>query len=297
MVGIGFDRALAIAGFILAILLVVLDKAGKLRGPVLFCLLAIAAAMTLPLVFSIPWVAEKTGAELFARCTLMVSVVGVLYSLLCVWISGDVLHPNEEPTASRSPASSAPVPSPSTSGGDAPTGSKPDHSHKSIGAPSPPSSTVPRQTPLPQIISAPNGIAIGGGTVTNPTVNNYGPPQRQLTKDERDRFVAYLRPLCPFEVVIRGIPGNAESMEYADQIAAAITDAGCTRGRTPFLIDTAASYGIQIAIHDINDIPPAADALAGAFTEAGIKFSSVAGDPVKPKEVNVMVNLNGSKPQ
>jgi hypothetical protein len=31
------------------------------------------------------------------------------------------------------------------------------------------------QAPAPQV-SAPNGIAIGGGTVTNPTVNNFGPP-------------------------------------------------------------------------------------------------------------------------
>jgi hypothetical protein len=31
---INFDRTLAVAGFILSIVLVVLDKAGKLRGPV-----------------------------------------------------------------------------------------------------------------------------------------------------------------------------------------------------------------------------------------------------------------------
>ena len=32
-----------------------------------------------------------------------------------------------------------------------------------------------------QVISAPNGIAIGGGTVNNPTVNNYGPPLPHVT--------------------------------------------------------------------------------------------------------------------
>lgn len=31
------------------------------------------------------------------------------------------------------------------------------------------------QEPRPPLISAPNGIAIGGGNVTNPTVNNFGP--------------------------------------------------------------------------------------------------------------------------
>lgn len=33
----------------------------------------------------------------------------------------------------------------------------------------------------PSVISAPNGIAIGGGTVTNPTVNNYGPLEAEFT--------------------------------------------------------------------------------------------------------------------
>jgi hypothetical protein len=88
MAGINFDRGLAIAGFILAI--VVLDPAGQLRGPVLFGLLAVAAAMTLPLVFSVPWVAGKSGPELFARRALMVCLVGVAYSLVCVWITGNI---------------------------------------------------------------------------------------------------------------------------------------------------------------------------------------------------------------
>lgn len=94
---VSFDRGLAIAGSILAIVLVVLDKAGKLRGPVLFGLLAIAAAMTLPLVFSVPWVAQTSGTDLFARRLLMVCLVGTVYSLLCVWIAGDMQHIREEP--------------------------------------------------------------------------------------------------------------------------------------------------------------------------------------------------------
>jgi hypothetical protein len=160
---------------------------------------------------------------------------------------------------------------------------------------SPPQNTAP-PTPPPNIF-APNGIAIGGGAVTNPTVNNYGPPQRQLTTDEREKFISYLRPFCPFEVVVRPIPGNAESMEYADQIVKAITEAGCTLGRTPFLIDTGVSYGIEIAIHDIKDIPLGANVLAGAFNAAGIKFRSVAGVVVPPNAVYVAVNLNDTRPR
>jgi hypothetical protein len=60
----------------LALVLIVLDKAGKLRGSVLFWLLAVAAAMTLPLAFSVPWVADQSGLELFARRMLMFFFVG-----------------------------------------------------------------------------------------------------------------------------------------------------------------------------------------------------------------------------
>jgi hypothetical protein len=35
-----------------------------------------------------------------------------------------------------------------------------------------------------QINSAPNGIAIGGGNVTSPTVNNFGPTERHLSIDQ-----------------------------------------------------------------------------------------------------------------
>jgi hypothetical protein len=44
-----FDRILGILGIVSAIVLVVLDKAGKLKGPVLFGLLGVAALMTLPI--------------------------------------------------------------------------------------------------------------------------------------------------------------------------------------------------------------------------------------------------------
>jgi hypothetical protein len=51
-----------------------------------------------------------------------------------------------------------------------------------------PEESVPASIPAPQqpspIISAPNGIAIGGGLVANPTVNNFGPPPAHLSYTE-----------------------------------------------------------------------------------------------------------------
>ncbi|MFZ3245595.1 MAG: hypothetical protein WA185_11015 [Candidatus Acidiferrales bacterium] len=43
-----------------------------------------------------------------------------------------------------------------------------------------------------QIVSAPNGIAVGGGTVSNPTVNNFGPRQRQLTPSQENLILSMI---------------------------------------------------------------------------------------------------------
>ena len=79
---------LAIGGGILAIMLIVMDKAGKLKGPMLFVLLAFAACMALPLCFSASWVTrENASIAIFARRMLMVFAVGLIYAALCVWIT------------------------------------------------------------------------------------------------------------------------------------------------------------------------------------------------------------------
>jgi len=57
---------------------------------------------------------------------------------------------------------------------------------------------APATPPPPtQIISAPNGIAIGGGTVSNPIVNNFAPPMRSLTDAQQSN------PLHRFERRVR----------------------------------------------------------------------------------------------
>lgn len=83
-----FDRILGIAGLVLAIVLVVLDKAGKLRGPILLVLLGIAALMVLPVALGISWVRDSPWGMLrFSKCSLMFSVVAISYSVLAIWIS------------------------------------------------------------------------------------------------------------------------------------------------------------------------------------------------------------------
>jgi hypothetical protein len=60
----------------------------------------------------------------------------------------------------------------------------------------------PASTPV--IVSAPNGIAVGGGTVTNPIVNNFGPRPPQLEWKVSPR----IDPLPPDSEQVKEYPSN-----------------------------------------------------------------------------------------
>jgi hypothetical protein len=87
---ISFSDGLALAGLILAVVLVVLDKAGKLKpGPMLFVLLAVAFIMTMPLALGNPWVSEaSSGMIRFTRSVLLICACATIFSSLAVWIAG-----------------------------------------------------------------------------------------------------------------------------------------------------------------------------------------------------------------
>ena len=84
------ERAIGIAGLISGVLLIVLDKAEKLKGPVLYVLLALAALMTLPLAVGIPWVSKATSkCQKLSRKLLMGLCVALVYCSLLIWIWPD----------------------------------------------------------------------------------------------------------------------------------------------------------------------------------------------------------------
>jgi hypothetical protein len=117
-----------IVGLILAIVLVVLDKAGKLKGPLLYVLLGLAACMAIPLLFSIPWVGDsQSGPVLFARRALMICMLATALAGLSVWV-----------TSSESPES--------TNGGDAkPHQPTPNHLSAPKDSVTPPRETSPNR--------------------------------------------------------------------------------------------------------------------------------------------------------
>lgn len=86
---IDFSVGSFLVGVALTFLLIVLDKAGKLKGPMLLVMLAAAAVCTVPLALNVTWVSEASGPAKLSRTFLMLCVTGVIYALIAVWITND----------------------------------------------------------------------------------------------------------------------------------------------------------------------------------------------------------------
>jgi hypothetical protein len=84
---VSFSDSIGIAGIILAVVLLVLDKAGKLKGGWLFGLLCVAGAMTLFLAIGNSFVLDAPAKWRVWRGLLMVSLVGFTYSGIAIWIA------------------------------------------------------------------------------------------------------------------------------------------------------------------------------------------------------------------
>lgn len=87
---LSLELALAIGGLVLTIVLVVFDKAGKLKGPALLWLLVVSALMTLPLALGNPLVVDITIAWKWWLRGVMVALVGFFYWAIAIWISSPV---------------------------------------------------------------------------------------------------------------------------------------------------------------------------------------------------------------
>ena len=95
---ISFSDGLALAGIALSVVLLVLDKAGKLKpGPILLLLLTMAFLMTVPLALGNSWVAAAHSAMArVPRILLLLSLSGVFFSSIAVYVS---VPQNEEASA------------------------------------------------------------------------------------------------------------------------------------------------------------------------------------------------------
>ena len=73
---------------------------------------------------------------------------------------------------------------------------------------------------------APNGIAISGGNVQNPTVNNYSaPPPRRLSDEQRRILIPCLQ-TKPGSFTVSAIMNSAEAHRYAQDYSEVFTASG-----------------------------------------------------------------------
>lgn len=144
-------------------------------------------------------------------------------------------------------------------------------------------------------VSAPNGIAIGGGVVNNPTVNNYAPPERRLAPVARAALVSALRGRN-VKIDVGALLNVPDAQQYAQDFVSALREAGITPA-SPYILpmtDDNASKGIVVTIHGIAyaqekiaDVPKDSPSgvLIDALTRAQITPISVHSDPNTPKDI------------
>jgi len=161
-----------------------------------------------------PWSrGDKIGLGSLVVCFIGV-VTALLFPEVRVWfhlenpadVSGAVTQPanavlpTSQPTAERAPAPKV-------------------NKHLRVGNDNPGSAPAP-------IAVAPNGIAIAGGTVTNPTVNNFAPPQRTISEQDRRTLIASLSQ-HPGKVIFGAInAGSSEAFRFAESLREVFKSAG-----------------------------------------------------------------------
>ena len=157
----------------------------------------------------------------------------------------------------------------------------------------------PTQTTNPQpqvqINSAPNGIAIGGGVVANPTVNNIGePPVTPLSiNDAQSSIVTERMKTFQGEKIQILAKASREAIAFANDIERTLKNAGLDVPepiRAGILIDDNAEEppkGLSISM-GVNRVD-AAIALANALREVGVTNSPIRGTKLKrPQDADVL---------
>lgn len=109
---------------------------------------------------------------------------------------------------------------------------------------------------VPTIINAPGGIPIVGnqGTVSNPTVNNYGPLPRHLLDQTKTELIECLKKK-PGRFSVGAVANNGEAYKYADDWRSVFLSAGWEIEHKDipiqiFMIGGGTWSGMQIRVHD-----------------------------------------------
>lgn len=153
----------------------------------------------------------------------------------------------------------------------------------------------PPAAPTVQLNNAPNGIAIGGGTVTNPTVNNYSVPERHLSQIQRTEIesLAASLPESTTDFLTVEAENDPESSTYGDEIRAAFAAHGRAGGNqiTLRLVETPpVPKGVYVLISGENDPNfGLAQKIANGLARAGVSVLFERGTDLREGQVKIVV--------
>ena len=174
------DLSLFIGGLVASIILYVLPKTPL----VIIALLTLSFLLLIHPVWNFQWIEEKLWRRIVALGVVVLVLAGIGYSS---WPTAPQQIAEKQPEI-KQPEIKPPPPSPAVSDSkpkpskQATPQPKPEPSKSQSPKPESPSASAQKQEPPPPpIMNAPGGFAIGGGTVINPTVNNYAPPDPIFT--------------------------------------------------------------------------------------------------------------------
>jgi hypothetical protein len=118
-----------------------------------------------------------------------------------------------------------------------------------------------RGLPGAPITTAPNGIAISGGNVTNPTVNNLGPPpepERHIPDEKRAELISWLSQ-SHGTITINAHPRDAKAFKFAEEwrdiFAAAGWDMKYNGRIHEYMVGSQAFAGVVIIYHGDKPAP------------------------------------------
>ena len=168
---------------------------------------------------------------------------------------------------------------------------KPQHREPQIQSLRP---SVPKlETPQPQqqTINAPNGIAIGGGTVMNPTVNNFVPPQRIISKEQIDHL----------RLVLAGTTGNIssncpmsddEGCTYAENIRRAFGSVGWNAGpHVGLTVPTGKKQPfVYVGLVDPHHLSPAENLVLLGLKTMNVPFLVGHSDDARGSDVPIFID-------
>ncbi len=235
MLNISFSDGIGVLGLVLAIILVVLDKAGKVKGGFVFVLLFVAAVMTLFLALGNSWVTEAPPRWRLWRGALLFSLVTFAYTGVAIWIdpgtANEARNTERRPAPAISPMPSvSPTPAPNLSERHANPPTTPTETpHKALVRHDSPKEFKPEQsqptpTPAPkfqQNVVGDNNTAIQAEQI------NIGITTRLLPPDKYAEFVEEMKVLPKgTAVLVLHKPITEEMNQFGGQLQSAFKDAG-----------------------------------------------------------------------